>query len=311
MIIIIVIIILCASALSKNAMEIFVDDTSIGYVKGNSKKISATDLETTVTSQISQQIGTDIQLNEEIKAKPAHASKKNLVTTDSIISKLKDNVTYKVKAAVLYVDGEEIGVLASEKEANDFLKDFASQYISEDANLKDWEFTKNVEIKEAYVDKDKIVNTDSIRVKFTETRLEPTTYVVQSGDTLSGVASKLGTTYNQMMGDNPNLPKTLYVGQELNILLPTPYISVRTIEETEEVTVIPKETEQQVDNTKSSDYKRIVQQGSDGERKVVTQVTKVNGVQSLKMTTLSPIATLENVKNLLNQVLAEAVKYKK
>jgi len=274
----VVIIIICASAASKNAMEIFVDDTSIGYVRGNAKKISASDLETTVTSQISQQIGTDIQLNEEITAKPAHASKKNMVTTDSIISKLKDNVTYKVKAAVVYVDGEEIGVLASEKEANDFFESFASQYISEEANLKDWEFTRDVTVKEAYVDRDKIVNTDAIRVKFTETRLEPTTYVVQSGDTLSGIASKLGTSYSQMMGDNPNLPTTLYAGQELNILLPTPYISVRTIEETEEVTVIPRETEQQVDDTKSSDYKRIVQQGSDGERKVVTQVTKVNGI---------------------------------
>lgn len=35
-------------------------------------------------------------------------------------------------------------------------------------------------------------------------------------------------------------------------------------------------------------------------------VTKVNGVQSLKMTLLSPIATLENVQKLLSQVRAEA-----
>lgn len=39
-------------------------------------------------------------------------------------------------------------------------------------------------------------------------------------------------------------------------------------------------------------------------------VTKVNGVQSLKMTLLSPIAALENVKNLLNQVRAEAERIK-
>lgn len=37
-------------------------------------------------------------------------------------------------------------------------------------------------------------------------------------------------------------------------------------------------------------------------------VTKVNGVQSLKMTTLSPIATLENVKKLLDAVLTEAAR---
>ena len=39
-------------------------------------------------------------------------------------------------------------------------------------------------------------------------------------------------------------------------------------------------------------------------------VTKVGNVQSLKMTTLSPVATLENVKNLLGLVLAEADRIK-
>ena len=39
-------------------------------------------------------------------------------------------------------------------------------------------------------------------------------------------------------------------------------------------------------------------------------VTKVGNVQSLKMTTLSPVATLDNVKNLLGLVLAEADRIK-
>ena len=39
-------------------------------------------------------------------------------------------------------------------------------------------------------------------------------------------------------------------------------------------------------------------------------VTKVGNVQSLKMTTLSPVATLENVKNLLDLVVAEADRIK-
>ena len=39
-------------------------------------------------------------------------------------------------------------------------------------------------------------------------------------------------------------------------------------------------------------------------------VTKVGNNQSLKMTTLSPIATLDNVKALLAQVLAEAERIK-
>ena len=39
-------------------------------------------------------------------------------------------------------------------------------------------------------------------------------------------------------------------------------------------------------------------------------VTKVGQVQSLKMTTLSPVATLDNVKSLLALVLAESDRIK-
>ena len=39
-------------------------------------------------------------------------------------------------------------------------------------------------------------------------------------------------------------------------------------------------------------------------------VTKVNGGQSLKMTLLSPVATFEDVQNLLSLVLAEAERIK-
>ena len=39
-------------------------------------------------------------------------------------------------------------------------------------------------------------------------------------------------------------------------------------------------------------------------------VTKVGEQQALKMTTLSPIATLDDVKSLLDQVLSEAARIK-
>lgn len=277
-ILVLIIAVICLSAFSKNSVQVFVDGTSVGYVKGSAKKITAEDLESTLTSQLSQQIGTDVRINEEITAKAAHSSKKNMVTTDSIISKLKENVTYKVKAAIITVDGEEIGVLGSVSEAEEFFRSFAAQYTDEESNLSEWEFTRDVKATESYVDQDRIVTSDVIRAKLTETRLEPVSYFVQSGDTLYSVATKLGTTYKQMMADNPELPATLYVGQELNILLPVPYVSVRTIEEIVETEVIPKGLDQQVDDSKSSDYKKIVQQGSDGERKKITQITKVNGV---------------------------------
>ena len=43
------------------------------------------------------------------------------------------------------------------------------------------------------------------------------------------------------------------------------------------------------------------------EANIELSVTKVGNVQSLKMTTLSPVSTLENVQNLLALVLAEEI----
>ena len=47
-----------------------------------------------------------------------------------------------------------------------------------------------------------------------------TTYVVQPGDTMFGIARKVGTTYSVLVQMNPNVnPNRIYVGQTLNIPL--------------------------------------------------------------------------------------------
>lgn len=298
LVIIIVVIILCVSAFSKNAVEIFVDNKSIGYVEGNLKKISVEDLEKTLNSQLNQEIGTEVKINEEITAKSAHASAKEMVTTDTIVSKIKNNVTYKVKAAIVTIEGEEAGVISSLEEVNEFFESYASQYIEEGSNLKNWEFTRDVQAKEAYVEADKIVTTDVIKAIITETKLEPVSYTVEAGDTLYNIASKLGVSYKQLMADNPGLSENLHIGQVLDVLIPTPYVSVRTVEEISASETIPKGVEEQIDDTKARDYKKVLQQGRDGERKVVTEITKVNGVFESE-TVISDTVVIEPVNDII------------
>ena len=278
LIILIMVIIICATALSRNAVEVFVNKTSIGYVEGKVKDVTVEDLTATLISQLSQQAGTEVKLNEEISVRTAHASKDEMVTADAIITKLKENVTYKVKAAIITIDGKEAGVVSSMSEANAFFENYAKQYIKEDADLKSWEFTLDVKAEEAYVEADKIVSTDIIKSQMTETHLEPAVYVVESGDTLYAIAERYGTTFKQLQADNPNLTSKLVIGQKINVLVPTPYVSVRTIEEYVEIQPIPRSTEEEVDQTKAKDYKKVVQQGHDGERKITKEVTKLNGV---------------------------------
>lgn len=129
-----IIFMICFALLHKNGSEIFVGENSMGILKDTS--ITAEEITKNLEAQLKTQVGTNVKINEEIKAERLHISgarQKDVCTLEYMLPNLKAAVTYKVEAAVIFVDGGAVAPLATEDEAKQVLRQIQATYYPEAA----------------------------------------------------------------------------------------------------------------------------------------------------------------------------------
>lgn len=138
-------------------------------------------------------------------------------------------------------------------------------------------FAKSIRFTEAVYPEDSVVDAEELIALMRGNETESETYVVQDGDTPTGIADKNGMRYAELLRLNPDIEETLKPGDELQTkvarpLLPVQITYVETYEED-----IPYETVEVENSTYVKGYENVVQEGEDGLRRVVAEVTLLNG----------------------------------
>lgn len=109
---------------------------------------------------------------------------------------------------------------------------------------------------------------------------EPQIYVIEAGDTLSGVAQKFHTTVQSLLDLNVGLQEdsVLQIGQQLIVSPTQPEIVIET--ETEKIVEerIPYTTKTIEDNTMYKGQSKIQQTGQDGKKQIRYRLTRENGI---------------------------------
>lgn len=278
----------------KNAQEVSVDGAAVGIIKDT--KISAEDLYEAAIAKIRSEQGTNIEVNEELTVKPVHASSKEIVSTDYLLSEISKKFTFKVEAYVINVDGKEIATLKSQEEAQNVLDSIAKQYVSEQAALVDKSFVQNVEIKDKYVSEDEVVPTEKAFLTLTATTNAQKTYTVASGDTLFGIAINADMSLEELMQANPQLTENSIIkeGDVISLVVPVPMLSVRTVEKVTYTAAEPAPVETVENNNEYKTYRKVLQEGKDGEKEVVANIVKLNGIEE-ERTVVSETITVQPV----------------
>lgn len=262
----------------KNGYEVFVGTKSIGFIK-DKKNATSEDIANTVKAQLEKEKNAEVSVNETIKIEKVHVSKKNknVGTVDYIISKIRDNVTYKVKAAVITVEGNTVAILSNKSEANTILENIQKEYIQDEEEGAESDFVEKVDVVEQFVEDEEILTTEKATEILTSTTSAQKEYVVVSGDNLSKIADSAGMSVNELININPGLTSDLKVGQTLAINLQKPLLSVKTITKSTVTEKEPKTVEYRDDNTKPKSYQKVIQQGKDGQREVTIETVRING----------------------------------
>lgn len=268
---------------NKNAKEVFLGEKSIGII--GDKKITAEEIQNTSIAKLKETLGTDIKVNEEITLKPVHAAKKEIVSTEHILSEISKEYTFKIEASSIFVNGKEIATLKNEEEAKNVLAKLASKYIKEGDKLASKPtFVESVEIKPEYVEEEEIMAEETAFGLLNVNSSQGKKYTIKSGDTLYQIAIDSDMSLAELLKINPDLSENsmLKIGQEINVVASVPLLSVVTEEQATYTEAIPKKIETVNNDKEYKTYKKVISAGKDGTKEVTAKIRKVNGIEQEK-----------------------------
>ena len=221
-----------------------------------------------------------VLVNENIYIEVVNGIGRGTVERAEAIEELANFVTFQIVGTAITVNGERIAVLRNQGEANEVIQLLQSPFLVDGVEYYSVGFVENVNLVDAVVEQNEL-NTWQQAFNLLDVSVPSTEeYVVQSGDTLGGIALRHNTTISQIYVDNPTFsPATiLRPGDILLIQSTMPLLSVHTVEVTarqETIAIV----EDVLDNpTQPSTFSTVLEMGSPGLQEVVLHVTRINGL---------------------------------
>lgn len=277
--VVLVVVVAANTVFAKKYIEVFIGDVSVGITK-NSKSITEKIIKDTVEAQLKDEYGTNISLTDEITIKKVRSAKNNESSVDYIVSKIKEQANFQVEASVIYVNGQKIAVLSNQETADYVINMIYENYLEESSEIIDKGFAEDVSVVTEFVSIDELISHTEAYSLLTATTKQLGKYTVQEKDSFYKIAQTLGTTVADILSANEGFTETTTIrpGQEINVWQEVPFLSVKTVERVQRTETELKTVEYREDSTKDKSYTKIVQQGSDGQKNVTVDITKINGV---------------------------------
>lgn len=238
-----------------------------------------------VGEQLSEELGMEVELKHDLMFKPSKTEPKNPDSGQRALAAIGNDLEYDVYAIEIKMDGESVGVVKDKKSANQILEQLQQPFIEAvSTKALDWKvvgFKEKITFEPAVVEKDAIISIDDMVEQLMQVDQEKQTYIVQSGDSVSGIAQKYDLKTEQIMGLNPEIGSDyrLSIGDELVVVQPNYHYTVLTQETIECTQTLEYETEYIKDDSMFTTQIKTIKSGSLGEVKVVSDVKKENGVE--------------------------------
>lgn len=295
---VIVLVIIIFAIARKNGVNVMVNGESVAKVRD--RKFTTEYIVTTVEAQLTSERGTEVKIQDSIEAVPARVSKDDAVSAEYALSAVRNAVTYNVLAGVIYVNGSKVLAMDNLESLDALLENIKAEYVPEGSKIVSSTFVDDVKTQADYVAMDTILDYDTAYAKLTQGVPTQKTYSVKSGDTLYSIASKNGTTVEELLSANPGMTinTPIKVGDTLNLIVTVPFLSVKTAEQMVYTEKQEKQVEYRTNADKDSSYKKVIQQGKDGQKEVTVEIIRINGFEE-EQKVVSETVTVEPVTEII------------
>ena len=192
-------------------------------------------------------------------------------------------VSTKVDAYELIVDGETWFVLESVAQIAKALEDFSSSKtpeLNEKTRVVDVSFKQNIEIVPVEVDQNQMNIIDNLYLKLRHKKATEQIYTVQDGDNVWKIAKNVGLSVDEIERLNPSMDLDhIWPNDEIVVTGSSYYLDVMVTLETSQDEVIYHETVAKQDATLLVNTRKTIKEGVDGVKQVDYRITYLNGYE--------------------------------
>ncbi len=283
---------------SAKVYEIYVDGESIGYV--SDKQLLDNWQEDCYNDAKNKYGDWKLTLSSAVSCKP---TRKLFVhnADEQVMNRLATTVSYDTTGVAILVDGKAVGVVNDREIAARVVNSLKGDYLpkkdeyeiaSTDSEHNQAEQITSITFKEAInyqnvkISPDQILSEEEMNAFLRQGTLEKTEYVVQKGDTVSGIADKFGISSSEVHSMNPQISGSLLkVGEILNVTAYKPPVTIHVTEKLTQTEQIPYAVNYQSDTSMFVNESRTITRGYNGEKVVDYDIVKENGIIVEKIVT--------------------------
>ncbi len=182
-----------------------------------------------------------------------------------------------VEATGLYINDELIAVTQNGISLQKELDDILARAWSGEKNEK-VDFYEKVELRDGAYPQNSVISTEEMKNLVNSNRSEEQVYIVQEGDSLWSIAAKNNVTRSELRALNPDIEKSLFIGDEVIINASVPTVKIKTMVTQVEEVEVPYQTISTSSPNYSYGYKKTVVSGKNGVASQTVQKTYVDGV---------------------------------
>ena len=267
---------------SYNAWAIYLDEQFLGYMPINREAETYT-VHDAAVQHLTEFLGAEVRVNQVVTVHMARASRNDIYTAPDMIRRISQSFDPEIIASAIYIDGERVAVLRNEQEAQNVADEIMRRFTNENTITELSRFEEDWQIVRVAVAADMEDMDSSYEViQLLERPVRDIhRHIIRGGDTQGALAVEFNTTLNSI-GELNDITSDaiLRVGNTLLIEITRPRLTVVTVDEVTSLEVEPMEVETRENPNMHTSVTTVLNEGRDGERRVVQRITRVNGAQT-------------------------------
>ncbi len=199
-----------------------------------------------------------------------------------VTAQLRHLLSYKVAAKMVTVNERDVFPVKTEKDVEKVIELVQNAYITcqENVLLEKVLIGEKISFRNCYVYPEELHDAGTLVSFLLQGTNRREVYLVSRGDSLWKIARDNNLSVETLKEANPQINgDALQEGDEISLVKAEPLINVTTVERLKAEESIPFETEYTYDSNLWQTQSRVLNNGVLGQKEVVYQITKENGVE--------------------------------